>query len=150
MYKIIASFFGVGFIKKGAGTAAAFIVCALLYMSVQLHVSSYSWLSFLAVLVLFTGVIASKEAERSWGKDSNKIVIDEVFGMIVSLLFLPIHLKTLITGFVLFRFFDIAKPLYIRRFENFKNGWGVMLDDLLAGVYANIVLQLLLLTGLLQ
>ena len=71
------------------------------------------------------------------------MVIDEVAGMWVSVLFLPQNLWLLIAGFILFRFFDIVKPLYIRRMEAFKGGWGVMLDDVLAGVYANIILQVI-------
>ena len=59
-----------------------------------------------------------------------------------------IHIFTFIAAFILFRFFDIAKPLGIRQLENIKGGWGVMLDDVLAGVYANIVLQILVASGL--
>jgi phosphatidylglycerophosphatase A len=69
--------------------------------------------------------------------------VDEVFGMSISLLFLPVNNKTIVIGFVLFRVFDIVKPFYIRRLEKIKGGIGVMADDLAAGVYANIVLQLL-------
>jgi phosphatidylglycerophosphatase A len=54
----------------------------------------------------------------------------------------------MVIGLVLFRFFDIAKPLYIRRMEKLNGGWGVMLDDVLAGIYSNIVLQLIVLIGL--
>lgn len=148
-YKIIASLFGIGFIKKGAGTVAALIMCMLLYMSMYFHLYSYSRLLFFSIIVLIVGVISSKEAERSWGKDSNKIVIDEVLGMAISLLFLPINFKTLIAGFILFRFFDIVKPLWIKRSENLKNGWGVMMDDVVAGIYSNIVIQLLFVAGIL-
>jgi phosphatidylglycerophosphatase A len=148
-YKIIASFFGIGFIKKGAGTVAALVMCVLLYMSVYFHLYSCSRLLLFSTMVLIIGVISSKEAERSWGKDSNKIVIDEVLGMAISLLFLPINFKTLTIGFVLFRFFDIVKPLWIKRFENLKHGWGVMMDDVVAGIYSNIVIQLLLVVGIL-
>lgn len=144
VYKIIASFFGIGFIKKGAGTVAAFIGCALLYTSMHFLLYSNNRLLFFSVIVLIIGVITSKEAERSWGKDSNKIVIDEVLGMMISMVFLPINFKTLAAGFILFRFFDIAKPLGIRRFENLKNGWGVMMDDVIAGIYSNIIIQVLL------
>jgi phosphatidylglycerophosphatase A len=76
------------------------------------------------------------------GKDSYRVVIDEVAGMWVSLLFVPITTPTLVAGLVLFRFFDITKPLYIRRMEKLPGGVGVMMDDVLAGVYTNILLQI--------
>ena len=144
IYKIIASFFGIGFIKKGGGTVASLIFCMLLYLGVFLNFYTNILLVIFCIVTLFIGVIVSKEAERSWEKDSNKIVIDEVLGMAIGLLFLRINLQTLIIGFVLFRFFDIAKPFYIKRLEKLKNGWGIMMDDVLAGIYTNLVLQILL------
>ena len=149
-HKLIASFFGVGLIKKGAGTVAAFIICALLYASVVSTIYSNTLLFLFSLIVLIIGVLSSKEAERSWGKDSNKIVIDEVLGMAVSLLFLPINLTTICIGFILFRFFDIVKPLYIKKAEKFSGGWGVMMDDVFAGVYTNIIIRILITTAIVK
>jgi len=140
-YKFIASFFGIGYIGKGAGTVAAGFVCVLLYISVTYGLHSDVLLLFVTLLIFVIGTYVSGEVEKSWGKDSKRVVIDEVLGMTVSVLFLPINFKSLALGFVLFRFFDIAKPLYIRRLENLEGGWGVMMDDVLAGVYSNILLQ---------
>ncbi len=150
IYKIIASFFGIGFIKYGGGTMAAFVLCVLIYLSVSFDIFTHSRLLMFSVITFFIGVLASNETEKIWGKDSKKIVIDEVLGMSIGFLFLPINLKTLIVGFIGFRFFDIVKPLYIRRLEKLKNGWGVMMDDFVAGIYTNIVIQLLLVIGLLS
>ena len=61
--------------------------------------------------------------------------------MLVTMLFIPANLYLLLAGLVLFRFFDIVKPLGIRKMEDLKGGTGVMMDDVLAGVYANLVLQ---------
>ncbi|MEO6981354.1 MAG: phosphatidylglycerophosphatase A, partial [Mucilaginibacter sp.] len=66
------------------------------------------------------------------------VVIDEVAGMCISLLFTPVELKYVITALVLFRFFDIVKPLFIRKMEKVPSGWGIMMDDVLAGVYTNL------------
>ena len=140
-YKLIATFFGIGYIGKGAGTVAAIFVGVLLYVGAALHLHFTGLLPLLAVVFFIIGVIAANKVERSWGKDNKRVVIDEVMGMTVSLLFLPINFATLAIGLVLFRFFDIRKPLYIRKLEDLKGGWGVMMDDLLAGVYANILLQ---------
>lgn len=116
-------------------------VGVLVYVGAQCHLRFTLLLPLLSVLFFITGVIAANKVERSWGKDNKRVVIDEVMGMTVSLLFLPINLATLTLGLLLFRFFDICKPLYIRRMEDLKGGWGVMMDDLLAGVYANLLLR---------
>jgi phosphatidylglycerophosphatase A len=99
----------------------------------------------IAVLVTALGVWAGNKVEPEWGKDSYRVVIDEVAGMFISVLFVPVVWKWLLIGFVLFRFFDIAKPFFIRRMEALKGGWGVMFDDVLAGIYANVVLQIIIL-----
>ncbi len=143
--KIIASFFGIGFIERGAGSVASVAFCVLLYLGRELVNYSDFQLLFFSCCIFFLGVYVSGKTETVWGKDSNKIVIDEVLGMAVSMLFLPINFQVLIAAFILFRFFDILKPFYIRRFEKFENGWGVMLDDLIAGIYTNVIIQLSLL-----
>lgn len=148
--KIVASFFGIGLIKKGAGTFAALVMCGLIYLYVKFHLHTNIRFLFLNLVLFIIGVFVSKEAEKSWGKDSNKIVIDEVFGMTISLLFLPINFITIVIAFVLFRFFDILKPLGIRKAEKLKNGWGVMADDLIAGVYCNIFIQVLIFMNILK
>jgi len=83
--------------------------------------------------------------EAKWGKDSYRIVIDEVAGMCLSLLFIPVRWQYMVIGLLLFRFFDIAKPLYIRKMEQLHGGWGVMMDDMLAGLYSNLALQVIVL-----
>jgi phosphatidylglycerophosphatase A len=93
--------------------------------------------------LLFLGVYSSGKVEPEWGKDSYRVVIDEVAGMCITLLFVPVRWPYLLAGLLLFRFFDIAKPLFIRKMENLKGGWGVIMDDVLAGVYANLLLQLI-------
>jgi phosphatidylglycerophosphatase A len=100
------------------------------------------------VVILALGVWSAGKVESQWGKDSAKVVIDEVAGMCLTLLFIPVKWQYMLIGLVLFRFFDIVKPLYIRRMEKLNGGWGVMLDDVLAGIYSNIVLQLIVLIGL--
>jgi phosphatidylglycerophosphatase A len=95
-------------------------------------------------------VWSGNKVEPIWGKDHSRVVIDEVAGLFVSVLFVPATLQYLIAGFILFRFFDIAKPLFIRRLEALPGGWGVMADDLLAGVYANIILHAIIWLNLLN
>jgi len=87
-------------------------------------------------------VLASDRVSRSLGQeDPQTVVIDEVAGQLTAFLFLPVDLFHLAGGTVLFRLIDIWKPYPIRRLEHLKNGVGIMADDLLAGVYANIILH---------
>lgn len=87
--------------------------------------------------------------EKIWDVDSNKVVVDEVAGMVISLLFIPAKIKYVVFAFVLFRFFDIVKPLGIRRSEKLPSGWGVMADDVLAGIYTWALLKTFILMKLL-
>lgn len=76
-------------------------------------------------------------------------MIDEVAGMMITLLFIPVTIFHIVAGLILFRFFDIAKPLFIRKMEALPKGWGVMADDVLAGLYAHLVLRLIVYYNLL-
>ncbi|MEO8761175.1 MAG: phosphatidylglycerophosphatase A [Bacteroidia bacterium] len=143
LYKTIATFFGIGYIGKGSGTVAAFVVCLFIYACITYNIYSNDAALVVSLLIFIIGALSATQVEKIWEKDSKRIVIDEVFGMLVSLLFLRITLVTIVIAFVLFRFFDIYKPLGIKKAELLPDGWGVMADDLLAGIYANIVLQIL-------
>lgn len=141
--KLIASVFGIGYIRKGGGTVAAAFAVLIWWLLFADHGTFFALQLAVTAAVTALGIWVGNIVEQDWGKDSYRVVIDEVAGMFVSLLFIPVDWKWLLAGFILFRFFDIAKPLYIRRMEVLKGGWGVMLDDVLAGVYANIILQLI-------
>ena len=96
----------------------------------------------LIVAVFAAGTWAATEAERFFGGiDPGPVVIDEVLGMLITLAFMPVGLATAIAGFVLFRIFDVIKPYPANRLERLHGGIGVMADDALAAVYANLVLR---------
>lgn len=140
-HKLAATVFGIGYLGKGVGTIAAFVSCIVWYL---LWAGGYppAALSVLITLILIAlGIWSGNKVEPIWGKDHNRVVIDEVAGMFISLLFIPVTLPYVAIAFVLFRFFDILKPLLIRKLEKLPGGWGVMFDDILAGVYANVILQ---------
>ncbi len=139
MHKIIASFFWMGYIGRGSGTAAAFVAAVLWYFS-DLGMYLFAGLA-LSLLIILVGVWSSFRVESAWGHDSNRIVIDEVAGMLISLIGIPVNWIYVLIAFVLFRFFDIVKPLFIKRTEKLNGGWGVMMDDVLAGIYANVIVQ---------
>ena len=141
MFKIISSVFGIGYLK-GGGTVVAVACCLGLYLA---RAGGVAPLPGPAVLLtaglLAVGTLAAQRVEAAWGKDSSRVVIDEVAGMWISLLFVPVTGTRLLVGLVLFRFFDIVKPLFIRNMERLPGGIGVMMDDVLAGIYCNILLQ---------
>ncbi|MCF0057003.1 phosphatidylglycerophosphatase A [Dyadobacter sp. CY356] len=142
LHKIIATSLGIGYVGKGGGTVAAVITCICWYFW-QIHFAPSVWLGFgITLFITIIGTISSDAVEPFWGKDDKKVVIDEVAGMCVSLLFLPSTGAYIIAGLILFRFFDIVKPLYISKAEKLPGGYGVMLDDVLAGICANILLQI--------
>jgi phosphatidylglycerophosphatase A len=140
-----ASGFGIGFIPGAPGTYAS-LATTILYFAIYhytgrilpaLHLSAFC-------LITLAGVLASAQISRRTGKeDPSFIVIDEVAGQLLTFLFLPIGFFNLALGFVAFRVFDMWKPFPIRKLESFQDGVGVMADDLLAGVYGNVLLQLL-------
>jgi phosphatidylglycerophosphatase A len=138
--KIITSFFYLGYAPFASGT-----VGSLGGLAIYFFVKDNAVLFVLSTLVVFIlGMMFSGEAEKIFGKkDPGKIVIDEVAGMLISLLFLPCKIWIVAAAFLLFRFFDIIKPPPARRVEALAGSYGIMLDDVIAGLYTNIILQVL-------
>jgi phosphatidylglycerophosphatase A len=141
----IASTLYVGFIPGAPGTYAS-IVTTLGFLFVYrcsyrivpaLHLSAVG-------LITLIGVLTSSDVSSSTGiEDPSFVVIDEVAGQLLTFLFLPVNTLNLILGTLAFRCFDMWKPFPIRKLEPLGKGVGIMADDLLAGVYANVALRLL-------
>lgn len=141
------------------GTAGSFLAAVFLLFTTNFNNPLFFGL---IVLLYFAGIWAAAEAERFYKKeDASQIVIDEIVGMMVSVAFLPVGWKTVIVAFFMFRLFDILKPFPIRQSEragewvgklsgnsprlfSLAGGIGVMSDDVIAGIYANITTQLIL------
>jgi len=142
--RLLTSFFGVGYFPFAPATLATAITAVLLYLTGTPTASRY----FLILPCLFlSGVYLSTAAEREWGKDSGKIVIDEILGFLVAIAFLPFEPfggtgHGLALAFFLFRFYDIVKPFPAGWSQSFTGGWGVMTDDLFAGLYTNVTLRI--------
>jgi phosphatidylglycerophosphatase A len=99
------------------------------------------WLWAVALAVTtFSIIVGSRPREVFGSDDPRQVVIDEVAGQLVTFLFIPLSLKTLILGFFLFRFFDVVKPYPIHKFEALEGGLGITMDDVAAGVFANVTL----------
>lgn len=142
---MIASGFYIGFLRGAPGTYASF-AASIGYLLVFLYARAvHPPLHLSAVcLIAVAGVFASAEASRRAGmEDPRFVVVDEIAGQLLTFLFLPINALNLIGGFAAFRIFDIWKPFPIRRMERLKGGVGIMADDLMAGVYGNLALQIL-------
>lgn len=140
---MIATGFGSGFSPVAPGTAGALL--ALLLWVVGYLLLPFALLQvILAVMVLlFTvlGIYTSGVMERYWGEDPSRVVVDEMVGVWIPLLVVPDGgWWYVLAAFVLFRLFDIVKPLGVRRMERFGGGVGIMMDDILAGVYSAVLL----------
>src|SRR6195952_1046916 len=138
-HKLISTSLGIGYIGKGAGTVAA-VACSVCWYLVYRNGHQPIPSLFITIAITLLGIWSSNVVSKIWGKAPARVVIDEVAGMCISLLFVPVTLKYVVAALILFRFFDIAKPLYIKKLEKLSGGWGIMLDDVLAGIYANVIL----------
>lgn len=143
-HKITSTSLGIGYIGKGAGTAAAIATCIVWYLFGISGIQNFLPALLITLFITGLGIWSGNVIETIWGKDHNRVVIDEVAGMCITLLWVPVTPVNVLLALILFRLFDIFKPLYIRRLEKLPGGWGVMFDDILAGIYANLVLQLFL------
>lgn len=142
LIRFLASGFFAGYSPVAPGTVGS-LVGILAYFF--LRDVSYTAYAVILILTLIAGVFIAGEAEKIYKtKDSSHIVIDEIAGVFFTFLFLPAGVSLLIAGFAAFRFFDILKPFPIRLIdEKLRGGWGIMLDDVLAGVYAGILIRLI-------
>ena len=141
---------GLGRLRPGPGSWTSAVTLVLWWaaardLSFPLQVIA----ALAAVLILSAvGIPAATSVARSTGKpDPSIVVVDEAAGQMLTLIAVPLQWKYLLLGFILFRVFDIFKPPPLRRMERFPGGWGIMLDDLGAGLYAGVALQLLLRSG---
>jgi phosphatidylglycerophosphatase A len=136
-----ATGFGAGYAKVAPGTAGSavglllFLPLSLLPPLAQLAVTAAGFL---------LGVFASTHVARLLGrKDPGVVVVDEIVGVWVSLLFLPFTPATALLAFLLFRLLDMVKPYPARQFEALPDGLGIMADDVMAAIYANLVLRVI-------
>lgn len=145
IHQLIASGFGSGYSPIAPGTAGAFLAMLIWWAyATLLNDSHLVFLCTLSFVIIFTvlGTWSASVAEKYWGKDPSRVVIDEMVGTWIALLAVPNGQAWgyMLAAFVLFRFFDILKPLGIRKMEKLPGGYGIMADDILSGIYGLIVL----------
>lgn len=137
---IIATAFGAGYAPLAPGTAGSILCLLIVYFLTPIPL----WIYITALFVLFfLGVYSGTRVEKDLGHDPSIVVIDEVVGMGISLLLLPRNFWLFFIAFLLFRIFDIFKPPPINLSQNLPDGWGIMLDDVIAGLYAFLVVQII-------
>lgn len=140
---ILATGFGSGYCPVAPGTAGA-LLATVIWLAYTLFLPPATCIVLtVALTLLFTvlGVWATNKVIPFWGEDPHRVVVDEMVGVWIPLIAAPAgNLWYALASFVLFRFFDIAKPLGVRQMERFPGGIGVMADDILAGIYSMFII----------
>src|SRR5438876_3707998 len=140
----VATAAGAGFVPKAPGTAGS-VVGVAIYLALD-RAGRGAYYPHVIIFFFVVGIWASSRVEHLWGHDAQRIVIDEVIGQMITFGLAAgrysLSALYVVLGFGLFRLFDIVKPFPIRHLERFKGGFGVLLDDVGAGIYALCVLTL--------
>ncbi len=144
--KIIATGFGTGYFPIAPGTAGSVLALMLyqLFFPPQPSLLIHAIFFLIIAAVFFAGVWAAGRAEQIYGHDPACVVIDEVVGMWLTIVFLPKTWLWMAVGLVLFRILDITKWLGANRAQNLRGGWGVMTDDVISGIWGNLMIQVFL------
>ncbi|NMB82664.1 MAG: phosphatidylglycerophosphatase A [Ignavibacteria bacterium] len=137
--KIIGSGFYTGFIPKASGTFASVLAFIIFLIP---GFENPTFLMFLISVSIVVGVKIANKFEAEYGKDPYQFTLDEFIGSWITLLFIPKKIWFLIPAFIVWRLLDIYKPFPAKKFESIKGGWGVILDDVVSGIYSFIIIQL--------
>ncbi len=140
IWELVATGFFVGRSKFAPGTLGTLVAIPLIYLF-----AIKWWIVLIVGFLLFVlGVIASNQIISLTGEeDPEEVVIDEIAGFFVSFLFVTPEISTYIVGFIIFRIIDILKPFPVNLFEKLPEGWGVMADDIVAGLITSVILYFL-------
>lgn len=139
VWKLLASFFGTGYSPMAPGTVGSLAAFIILWFIPTAHWGY--WIATVAITLI--GIPISKKAAEYWGPDPAKVVIDEVAGCMFAVMLVPKNLLLWIIAFLSFRLYDIIKLPPGRAAERkLPHGWGIMLDDVIAGIYAFLLVHL--------
>jgi phosphatidylglycerophosphatase A len=150
--KLSATFFGIGYLRPGPGTWGSLTTVFIWWVLTRWIAPNWQTAAaiILAVAVILIGIPAATRFARAAAiKDPQSVVIDEVAGQLITLIAIPVSWKSLLLGFILFRGFDIVKPPPVRQLEQLPEGLGIVTDDVAAGIFALVVMQVLLHFGVL-
>ena len=137
---ILASFFYLGYSPLAPGTLGTLGAVPLYYL-LAVNLTNFQYLVVTIILTVFGIIISFKAIAIYKNDDPDEIVIDEVAGYLVTMTFIVPSAFNIVLGFFLFRFFDILKPFPVRHLEKLRGGYGVVLDDIAAGVIACLLLN---------
>lgn len=141
--KILSTGFGSGLSPKAPGTTGSIAIAFILfYLIGENNTIPISYLLGISAVTYVIGIWSIKEIQHIWGKDPGKVVIDEWLGMLIALSYVNISLTTILLAFGFFRLFDIWKPWGVRQMDARGDAHGVMMDDVVAGIYANICVHI--------
>lgn len=141
---LIATGFYSGYLPKAPGTWGSLVGVLLVFLLNALSLQIY--LSVIAGLFIVGSFVAGEAEKILDNRDPGVVVIDEIVGMLITMIAVPVTPLTMALGFILFRVFDIAKPFPVNFFDqHFHGGLGIMLDDVVAGIYSLIIMQLIFL-----
>ncbi|MBD3367417.1 MAG: phosphatidylglycerophosphatase A [Candidatus Eisenbacteria bacterium] len=148
--RLVATGLGSGYSPVAPGTAGSFLCAVLAWFLVPETTAADPMLNIAAHAVSLAAfaalaVWASDRAQAVYGHDASRIVVDEFAGYLVAIFLLPKTLLVAVAAFLLFRVLDVVKPFPARRAESLPGGLGIVTDDLVAGVYANLLVRLMLL-----
>ncbi len=150
MHKLISTVLGIGYSPIAPGTAGALFAVFIFWFAPELPDFMFI---ILIVALFFIGVLSATSTEGELikhlgiekGHDPHIVVIDEFTGMLIALFAVPKQFQPVFISFLLFRFFDIVKPFPINISQKIPKGWGIMIDDVIAGIYANLLIRFYLL-----
>ncbi len=145
--KLFASGLFSGYIPAASGTVGSLLAVGVYYIPGFEYPLVFTTIIIIALLI---GIKTAGVMEQHYGHDPAEVTIDEIVGMWISLFLLPKNILLTLAAFFLFRFFDIIKPFPAREFDNMHGGFGIMMDDVIAGMYANIILQLVVLIPIIK
>lgn len=137
--KLIGSGFYTGFLPKASGTFASLL--AFLFFLIP-GFENPTLLIFIISLSIVSGIKIANKFESVYGKDPSQFTLDEFIGTWITFLFIPKKIWYLVPAFILWRLLDILKPFPVKKLESIKGGWGVVLDDVMAGIYSFMIIQI--------
>ncbi len=141
-----ATLLGIGYVPFFPGTIASLVTASLYFVvpeKILIFAETDIFAGFICLLLFVLSIFIMDEAESYLGKDNRKIVLDEFWGFIIAMLFIPKTLVNIVIAFILFRIFDIMKVWPVNKMEKINGGLGIMADDIMAGIYANVGVRIL-------
>jgi phosphatidylglycerophosphatase A len=130
----------IGYAPAAPGTAGSLVALPIIWLAYPALSPAAAVFSVSMVFLIAVWSAGRQAGEQE--KDPQHVVIDELVGQLIAMLVIPVGIFTIAAGFVLFRMFDVFKPFPSRQSEKLPGGWGIVMDDVVAGIYANIGVRL--------